>query len=166
MSRQASLYDPAPTRIGQALQWILDHVSEPDGECLIWPFYRDKQGYGRVGVQGKALFAHRVMCIEAHGQMPSFAHHHAAHRCGGGHLGCVHPRHVRWTLPEDNYAEKGSHGRIPAGETHYRSKLKLADVAVIRAADLSALGATRDLAKKFGVVHSTIWRIRTGEAYK
>lgn len=50
-------------------------------DCLIWPFSRDRQGYGHFATNGKPRKAHRLVC-EAHCGPPPTSSHVAAHRCG------------------------------------------------------------------------------------
>lgn len=92
-------------RHGEPLRWLLDHVEYPEKGCLIWPFARDGKGYGSLGKKG----AHRRMCEIVNGPAPT-PKHHAAHSCGNGHLGCVHPRHVRWATCSENQMDRFLHG--------------------------------------------------------
>jgi len=78
---------------GKCLAWLKERVAYDGEECLIWPFSGNHQGYGHLGYFGKVVKAHRLMCILAHGEPPT-PEHHAAHSCGRGHLGCVHPGHL------------------------------------------------------------------------
>lgn len=70
-------------------------------DCLIWPFYRNTDSYGRVFYRGKLDGAHRVTCEEAHGPPPTDKHL-ALHSCNNGHLACVNQKHLRWGTYRDN----------------------------------------------------------------
>lgn len=39
--------------------------------CILWDKYRDRNGYGRVGIKGKVRFAHRVAYESAYGPLAS-----------------------------------------------------------------------------------------------
>lgn len=93
------------------LPWLLDNVAHEGDDCLIWPFNRNDRGYGQLSMGGKIQRAHRVMCELVHGKPPT-SKHQASHSCGNGHLGCVHPKHLRWATNSENQLERWRvHGR-------------------------------------------------------
>src|SRR3569833_517171 len=95
---------------GRGITWLREHVNYDGPECLIWPWTRDGQGRGAVGIDGKLLRAHRVMCELVHGPAPT-QEHHAAHSCGNGHNACVHPMHLSWKTKEENAQDRVQDGR-------------------------------------------------------
>jgi len=49
--------------------WLVEHKDYPHEQwCLMWPFYRDKHGRAVVNIDGKRLFAYRVMCKMTNGE--------------------------------------------------------------------------------------------------
>jgi hypothetical protein len=80
-------------------EWLKSHVNYNDSKCLIYPYSKNWDGYGRTYHNGKYLNSHRVMCTLAHGQPPSDKHH-AAHKCGV--TSCVNPSHLYWATPSEN----------------------------------------------------------------
>lgn len=93
------------------LPWLLERINWQGDECLIWPFNRNDRGYGQLKAYGKIRRAHRVMCVLAHGE-PDDRKLQASHTCGNGHLGCVNPRHLRWSTNSENQLERWRvHGR-------------------------------------------------------
>lgn len=138
------------------LPWLEDHVGFGGDECLIWPFYRDSNGYGTIKYQRKPTWAHRLMCELAHGAPPT-PKHHAAHSCGKGHLGCVNPRHLRWATCQENLSDTIIHGTRARGERQGHAKLTAADVLAIR----SRIGVASQcaLGREYGVTQSTIYKI-------
>lgn len=129
---------------GAALAWLKTHVAYEGNECLIWPFHRNPlTGRGAVGVNGKVLKAHRVMCELVNGPAPT-PEHHAAHLCGKGHDGCVHPHHVYWKTPSENQADRRAHGTMGCGRKLNKEKWRQ-----IRA--LKGLKTQAEIAKMFGV---------------
>ncbi len=139
---------PRP-KAGEPMRWLLEVALSHDAdECLIWPFRKIGKGYGGLAVDGKTLYAHRLVCESAHGPAPSSSHH-AAHSCGQGHLGCVAPMHLRWSTPRENAADKVSHGTALRGTKIPWSRLSEDDVRQIR--DLESVLSRPEIARAFGV---------------
>lgn len=133
---------------GKSASWIFAHVSHQGDECLPWPFATDGKGYGTMGHKGKQMWAHRFMCILAHGEPPT-PKHHAAHECGNGHLGCVNPRHLVWKTPRENHmdgAKKGNLGRNKHGSYTIQPPEQIAQIIALR----GKMSQT-EIAKKFGI---------------
>ena len=144
---------------GALKQWVLDHVGYTGTGCLIWPFSgsSDGQGYGHLYVDGKTVRAHRYMCTLAHGVAPSPSHD-AAHSCGQGHTGCIHPQHLRWATRIENVADMVAHGTALRGSKAPWAKLSDDDVRFIR--KKSGLIRQKDLAEMFGVSKSLVGMIQ------
>lgn len=142
--------------------WIEAHVDYDGDDCLIWPFSVGDHGRGTAMVKGKLGSAPRLMCALAHGEPPT-PQHQAAHSCGNGHLGCMHPKHLRWATPAENEADKRAHGTLRRGRAINTVKLTEDDVRAIRAAVGHRIGA--DLARKYGVSVSCISQIRTRQSW-
>lgn len=150
-----------PIRERTASVWLLEHVDHEGEDCLIWPYTRNRHGYGSVtrtvigGDRGN-IGAARAMCFLVHGEPPT-PKHVAAHSCGKGHDGCVHPHHVRWATPSENIADTLRHGtRRTLGLAGRRA---LSDLQS-RAVRLLAPHMTDDeLAVTFGVTLDVIERL-------
>lgn len=142
---------------GRNLVWLKERVSHDGDTCLIWPFSKNHQGYGQIGYFGKVKKAHHIMCLLIHGPAPS-TRHEAAHNCGKGHLGCVHPKHVEWKTPAENRADTIRHGTNPKKVTR---RLTIDLVEEIRASGRSCV----DLAKQYRVSIAAIFKIRRGETW-
>lgn len=141
---------------GEPMRFVRDVVLKHDSdECLIWPYYRNADGYGQVRYEGRDRGAHRVSCILAHGEPPT-SEHEAAHSCGNGHLGCVSPGHLRWATMLENEQDKLSHGRLATGSAHHCAKLTDSDVATIKS--LKGKIPQADIASMFGVSVKTVYR--------
>lgn len=139
------------------MAWLKAHVAYAGDGCLIWPQSRNHQGYGQLGYFGKVKKAHHIMCLLVHGEPPTPAHE-AAHECGNGHLGCVHPKHVSWKTHTENCADTIRHGNQPKKVAR---RLTIDKVHEIRVSDLSCVNA----AKQYGVSVATIFKIRRGETW-
>lgn len=129
--------------------WLREHVNDEDGGCLIWPFARHVDGRAKINGDMPA----RQMCEIAHGPAPTPLHE-AAHSCGKAHLGCVHPKHLRWATRAENHADKREHGTHLEGEKHYRAILTENDVVEIRR--LRRTLSQRRIARRYGVSRSCI----------
>ncbi len=110
------------------VQAIENHGSD---DCLIWPYYRNEFGYGRLRHDGKNVLVCRAVCEITYGPPPS-PKHEAAHNCGNGHLGCFAPRHLRWATHLENMRDTVVHGTSVRGEAKHGAILKEADVREIR----------------------------------
>jgi hypothetical protein len=130
-------------------------------ECLPWPFGRDGKGYGITSYSGRRIGAHRAMCIIAHGDPPD-ADAMATHICGNGHLGCVNPRHIRWSNALGNARDKHAHGTTVQGERMWKAKFKADQIVSIR----RDKRGTNAIARDYGCEPATISAIRTGRTWK
>lgn len=149
------------TDMGATLEWLRAHVHHTGSDCLLWPFARTR-GYAETWWNGKPAIASRVMCTLAHGEPPT-PDHEAAHSCGQGKSGCVHPEHLRWATRVENQADRLLHDTHNRGSRHGMSKLTEDQVRQIKA----HLGtrSQADIARDFGVVQQTISDIATGRRW-
>jgi hypothetical protein len=146
---------------GANLQWLKDHVSYRGDECLVWPFCRDRHGYGQVGINGKLHRAHRVMCELVNGPAPEPTMH-AAHSCGNGHLGCINPLHLDWKTPSGNQLDRAAHGTKNDAWWSHRQKVTNAQKAEI--VSLEGKYPQYVIAKMFDVSPHTVRRIHRSAA--
>lgn len=94
---------------GEREDFLRDVVFPFEGsECLFWPFPTISNGYPVLWRDGGSVYAHRIVCEHRYGPPPT-PEHEAAHSCGNGHLGCVHPGHLRWATQIENAADKRLH---------------------------------------------------------
>lgn len=146
---------------GKAIAFLRDNVSYAGTDCLIWPFFRKTNGYGVLGYLGRVRLAHRLMCTLVNGEPPT-PDHEAAHSCGRGTDGCVHPLHVSWKTGRENVLERREHGTVPA-----TNKLKLTRAQRREICELKGTMNQREIAAKFGVVFQHVSYIqRTWSLYK
>lgn len=98
----------------------------------------------------------------AHGEPPS-PEHEAAHSCGKGHLGCIHPHHVRWATPKENSADMVLHGTSVRGERNAAAILTKDQVREIFA--LKGKVRQIEIAHYFEVSQATVADIHRGGAW-
>jgi len=84
----------------QGVVSFLSHVRR-DGEHLIWTGATDKQGYGRMRLQGKVQFAHRACYILTRGGVPEG--HVVVASCG--FRLCVMRSHLE-AIPRKEFAKR------------------------------------------------------------
>lgn len=137
---------------GAPMAWLARHQNHAGDGCLIWPFYRNSNGRAHMNQNSPS----RIMCELVFGPPPS-PKHEAAHSCGKGVDGCVHPQHLRWATKAENDADKILHGSIPKGEALPQAKLTEDDVRAIRA--MQGKKQQQEIAKEFGVHFSCISKI-------
>lgn len=130
--------------------------------CIIWPFYRDNDGYGRLWIdkQNRNESASRLACIRANGPPPPGAL--SAHNCGKGDQGCVAPYHLTWKPPKGNSEDMVAHGRSGRGERNPSRKLTREQAEMIR----GLVGLShRAIASQYGVSRPTVTAIRAGRLW-
>lgn len=139
---------------GELLRFYNEDVQAYEGEsCLIWPYTKDGNGYGRMYIDGKAVSVSRFLCRDINGEPPT-EKHQAAHLCGNGHLGCVTKRHLVWKTVAENHADKVKHGTHNRGERCPVSKLTESDVVGIRA--LRGIEKLDEIASRYGITKSNV----------
>lgn len=151
------------------LEWLVARADFDGDDCLVWPFGKIGAGYGAVYLEGgQQVRAHRLMCELVNGPPPA-GRIHAAHSCGNGHLGCVHPKHLRWATPKENGEDRVAHGTVPRGRKHGNTKLR--DDEALAIYRLKGAATSREVGRSFGVTggavngiwHGQTWAWLTGE---
>lgn len=131
-------------------------------ECLIWPFGKDRNGYGQISVERQSRTVSRQVCIDINGPPPG-ENFDAAHSCGNGHLACVAPNHLRWATRKENMADKKIHGTHLRGQAAPSSKLTSKDVEEIKRQASQRL--QRDIAADFGIHQGQVSKIIAGKRW-
>lgn len=158
----ANTNGPANKGKGKAIAFLREHVNDADGPCLTWPMFRNPNGYGMFGVNGGHYWAHRYMCELANGPAP--IGHEAAHSCGRGKDGCVHPKHLSWKTKSGNLHDAKAHGTHPGGRWGNKGQLTPAQVIEIR--NLKGQKTQAEIAAMFGIKEPTLRDIFSGRTYR
>lgn len=129
-------------------------------DCWPWHAGKDKGGYGKIRIQGKARMAHRVSWRHFRGRIPR--RKMVLHSCDN--RGCVNPSHLYLGNQIRNMRDMVKRGRSlhRYGETAPRSKLTNIIVLEIFAA-LEAGANASAIARTYGVRGQTISAIRSGQ---
>lgn len=133
-------------------------------ECWPWRFtvnnYRFP--YGSYRFSGQTQKAHRVSWQLHYGPIPNGMS--VCHKCDNPP--CINPAHLFLGTHAENMADMASKGRAgaPRGEASKCAKLT-ADQVLSAKRDL-ATDTVSEVARRFGVAHSTMRRIKTGEGWK
>ncbi len=147
---------------GEPLAFLQANVGYDGYECLFWPFARNPYGYGTLGLNGEVVYAHRWICEQVHGPAPT-PEHQAAHDCGNGDGGCIHPRHIFWKTPLENSQDKIVHGTTYSKKGRPRQKLTQEQVDEIR--QVTSVAGQFEIARRFGVSDSTVRKIIYGKSW-
>jgi hypothetical protein len=160
------------------------------GQCWLWTAGRNRQGYGKVWVDGETIPAHRAAYELTHGSLPDDLW--VLHECDNPP--CVNPAHLFTGDAAANMRDRDQKGRTargdasglrlhperaargsrnghatrpertPRGAMVNTAKVTEADVLAIRAR-LAAGSTTRQLATEYGVRIELIGRIARRETW-
>jgi hypothetical protein len=147
---------------GKAYRWLQDHRSYDKDYCLIWPFCRNRNGYGELSYLGEGYWAHRFMCELSNGPPPTPSHQ-AAHSCGNGDGGCCNPKHLSWKTATGNLLDCGVHRSHPRNSYGNRGRLTPAQVIQIRS--LKGQKTQAEIAAMFGIREPSVRDIFLGRTY-
>ena len=127
--------------------------------CWIWIAGRQPGGYGRFGLDGRAVFANRVAWVLTHGPIPDGLD--VLHRCDNPP--CCNPSHLFLGTHTDNMRDMIRKGRHVAlrGEAHWAARITAGDALAIRASNKPH--AT--LAARYGISKHTVHTIRSNRSW-
>jgi hypothetical protein len=130
-------------------------------QCWLWTASKHRQGYGTFHLDKKCVKAHRVAWFLTYGRWPRF---NLLHRCDN--TACVRPSHLQEGTQKDNMQDAASKGRLRhKGEANGNSKLTERLAARIRSGHSKGSCTLRELASKFGISCSQVFRIVHGKAW-
>jgi hypothetical protein len=145
-----------------ASAWVTHHVNYDADFCLIFPFFRDPNGYGTLRHNGKTHYAHRLMCELVNGPPPG-PEYEAAHSCGNGDEGCANPRHLSWKTKAGNRQDSLAHGTGVRNTTGPHGKLTHEQVLQIKG--MKGTKTHVEIAAMFGISAPSVRAIFTGKMY-
>lgn len=104
-------------------------VSGPNG-CIVWLGAKSQKGHGRLRIDGRQMWAHRVAYEIVNGPIPEGLF--ACHRCDNPI--CINPEHIFLGTIAENNADMVRKGRQARGSGNGQSKLTEWRVMVVRKA--------------------------------
>ena len=129
----------------------------------MWGGHISAAGYGKVSINGKVTYAHRVSYSLTFGAIPDGLH--VCHRCDNP--SCVRPDHLFLGTHQDNMNDRDQKGRTGTGAKVGRpQKFTPEQIRMIRTEHAETGLASRPLARKYGVNRKTMQRILKGELWK
>jgi len=139
--------------------WLRQAITVPSTDCILWPFWNDKDGYGTCWFEGKTHRAHRLAFYLHNGRWPV---PYALHSCDV--RACINPSHIGEGDAADNYADARSRDRNTKGKLVNTCRLTPEIVRHIRMVYSNGSGGR--LAREFGVTVPTIHNIVTRKTWK
>lgn len=122
--------------------------------CWNWNAHKDRQGYGKIGINRRGVLAHRIVYLVHHGEIPS--NMCVMHTCDNP--ACCNPSHLKLGTVADNNRDRKNKNRSSRGSKHPTSKLVEKNVLEI----FNSYEPAKDLAVKYDVSKSTIYGIKNG----
>lgn len=144
-------------------------ITKDASGCWLWNGVLDKKGYGRIFVNRKRYFAHRLSWIVHNGEIPQGMY--ILHKCDNPT--CVNPDHLFIGTQKDNVddcIEKGRRKHVAEslcriyGSKNGGARLTENDVIEIKKR-LSVGEQQKRLAIEYGVGRATIWDIAHGKTW-
>lgn len=147
-----------PFDVDDELFWSKVDTGFPQ-ECWLWKAKTDKDGYGRVKIEGKWRFAHRVSILQVWHLYPPVVRHKCHNRC------CVNPWHLTGGTQADNIQDAVLADRQARGVQNGRSKLKNEEVMQIKRSLQDGEISQAQLAREYGVDPTVIRDIKRGRIW-
>jgi hypothetical protein len=138
-----------------------------ENECWNWTGYKNKSGYGSIGIDGIMIRSHRYSFVKHNPYGLSFDDIEGCvvcHECDNP--ACVNPAHLFVGAVEDNMKDRAVKGREAKGEKIGNAKLQDFHIREIRHAYAAGGVTHRNLADEFGVSRSVISNIINNKAWK
>lgn len=137
-----------------AAAFFRSELANPSEGCRIWPYSKDKDGYGFVSNNGKTIRVHAAACEWRWGpkSSPDLVARHGPCR----NPSCWAWEHVTWGTHRDNLLDRWRDGTEPVGVRNGNHKLTDAQVLQIRARYAAGGITYRQLAGAYGVSQTLI----------
>lgn len=149
----------------ELIKRIWDNIDKRgDNDCWPWTGSRSiKGGYGKIGINGKSVMAHRMVYILTHGKISEDIPY-VTHTCNNPP--CCNPKHLKADTPKGNSQYMANCERQAKGENNGSSKLTQEEVNEIRNLYNTGEYSYEMLAAMFGLAKSTISLIIENKTWK
>lgn len=137
------------------------HVRKTES-CWLWTGSIKSHGYGKIGIDGKSIRAHRYAYELFRGPIPEGLI--VCHKCDN--RACVNPDHLFLGTFADNNADTKKKGRSAWGEKNVNAKLSCYHVSQIRKLYNSGKYSFRELGKLYNVTGTLVWCIVRNKIWK
>ena len=132
-------------------------------ECLEWPFILDRNGYGRISIEGKSHGVHRLICGILAGR-DLRTNEDAMHACDNPP--CCNPRHLSIGSRADNLEDARRKGRLSRKHRSPLATYSDEDVLTLRVMYASRTGNIKTLARKCGITYNAAKKMIRRDSYK
>ena len=138
--------------VKQTIEYKLNKktVIDPVTNCWNWVGHKDKDGYGKLTLNGKSIRAHRLSHLERKGPIENLD---VLHTCDNP--SCINPNHLYTGTIQDNMRDKRERNRVK-GINHPRNKIPESMIIFLRESPLSQCQLARDT----GINQSYIGKIK------
>lgn len=138
---------------------LMSRVAVQTSGCWEVSGHRMNKGYVQIACgRGRKMLAHRLAWFLRHGDPGEWC---VLHRCDNPP--CVNPAHLFLGTRADNNRDMWAKGRgnreRPRGEAAHHAKLSDRQVEEIRRLYAAGRYTQRQLAERFGIVQSHVWRL-------
>lgn len=142
------------------------YIPEPNSGCWIWlGAARGSMGYGSIRINNRNVVAHRFSWKIHNGEIPEGLL--VCHKCDN--VSCVNPDHLFLGTAKDNRQDMFRKGRQNCkgpsnlkGDKNPSAKLTAGEAREIRVSTMKI----NEIASKYNISRSTIFRIRNGKLWK
>jgi hypothetical protein len=129
-------------------------------DCWLFEGYRPSRQHGRIEFKSQQIYMHRAVYALLFGPIPEGMN--VCHRCDVGN--CIPPAHLFLGTQVDNIRDMEAKGRANrvgwrGGAAHPAAHLTDVEVELLRLEAAKPGTKQRDVATKFGVSQSTVWRL-------
>lgn len=125
----------------------------PFSGCILWLGTLNTSGHGRIQVDGKKTYVHRLFYERAHGPIPSGLN--VCHRCDV--RSCVNPEHLFVGTQADNMGDCSAKGRSAKGFKLPQTKLSGQQISMI----LKDRRLHREIAADFGISQGYVTSLKS-----
>lgn len=143
------------------LEWLQEAVMRDTDECIEWPFYQMRKGYGQITIKNRnRLVSHVALELVGRKWHPPWGSY-ALHSCDNPP--CCNTRHLRWGTSARNTADMLERERESRGERHGKlTEKQVREMFVLRRQGWTQLR----IAGRFGVHQVQVSRILLRKDWK